>query len=368
MTTSNPDDEILKTLVREFSRCLGDLFELEFEMTEGAFTETDSYTQLGDVVVTIDFIGNATGLISISGSQASFLNIIEESNDIETHKVMGIIESPFKELLNTMSGKCLRLMREIDPTMTMSAPRLMIGQISYPKIACSSVDLKTDYGEFRLTYFVNKLRIEVAELIHNFKLEDEKNEEMRESYGELSDLCAEILPVWSQQISLSIQQSTQAIGVLTESFLSMMISVNKCTGAQSLLQRPNSLAHTGQDLVISMGDFEKIKTIVKSISGLQAQLNEILISMQFQDRVSQILNHVKCEINRLEGDIKSLHAKEQSGSKGLFHIGEWLDISKTGYSMPEQLAIHEDQDKVDVQLLENPPPKEKPSSGGVDLF
>ncbi len=68
------------------------------------------------------------------------------------------------------------------------------------------------------------------------------------------------------------------------------------------------------------------------------EIAEVLVSLQFQDRVSQILEHVNLDIGKLHAHIgDSRQAVDQGGS---IDAQQWLaELSKT-YTTPEQYAVH----------------------------
>lgn len=64
-----------------------------------------------------------------------------------------------------------------------------------------------------------------------------------------------------------------------------------------------------------------------------SEINDVLVSLQFQDRVSQVLMHVRNDLEKLES-----HLKEGRGQR--IDVGAWLaELSQT-YTMPEQHAVH----------------------------
>jgi methyl-accepting chemotaxis protein len=72
-----------------------------------------------------------------------------------------------------------------------------------------------------------------------------------------------------------------------------------------------------------------------------AEVSDVLVALQFQDRVSQVLIHVRNDLEKLESNLMSY---EQNIAKGElpspFDARSWLgELSKT-YTMPEQHAAH----------------------------
>lgn len=72
-----------------------------------------------------------------------------------------------------------------------------------------------------------------------------------------------------------------------------------------------------------------------------AEVSDVLVSLQFQDRVSQMLTHVRNDLEKLENHLVSFEKERASGHRhGTIDARAWLgDLSRT-YTMPEQYAAH----------------------------
>jgi methyl-accepting chemotaxis protein len=72
-----------------------------------------------------------------------------------------------------------------------------------------------------------------------------------------------------------------------------------------------------------------------------AEISDVLVSLQFQDRVSQILMHVRNDLEKLEKHIEVFEQDAVSGkASGPIDAHAWLaELSQT-YTMPEQHAVH----------------------------
>jgi methyl-accepting chemotaxis protein len=71
--------------------------------------------------------------------------------------------------------------------------------------------------------------------------------------------------------------------------------------------------------------------------GLEADISEVLISLQFQDRVHQIIEHVVSDMERLSGSAQSV-AKDSSAA--VPDVQGWLNTLSQTYTMLEQRDIH----------------------------
>lgn len=89
------------------------------------------------------------------------------------------------------------------------------------------------------------------------------------------------------------------------------------------------------------------------------EVADVLVALQFQDRVSQVLNHVNDDLKKLKNNIEESHQQQASGQiRTQIDAAQWLaDLSKT-YTMPEQHAVHQGAGAV---------PSSKNSTGSTDI-
>ena len=81
---------------------------------------------------------------------------------------------------------------------------------------------------------------------------------------------------------------------------------------------------------------------MRSQSEIVAQdIAEVLVSLQFQDRISQMLGHVSGDIDKLLEQILSRNEHRRLGNQPApLDIPRWLDELSQTYTMPEQHDIH----------------------------
>ena len=74
--------------------------------------------------------------------------------------------------------------------------------------------------------------------------------------------------------------------------------------------------------------------------GIRAEVSDVLVSLQFQDRVSQILAHVRTSLEEL-GERVGRQLQQREGSEGSPEdIRMWLDQMAQSYSTEEQRHVH----------------------------
>jgi len=73
---------------------------------------------------------------------------------------------------------------------------------------------------------------------------------------------------------------------------------------------------------------------------IQGEISDVLVALQFQDRVSQVLTHVRDDLDKLS---QTLHdARQELGQGGIpppIDAPAWLDTLARTNSMPEQYAV-----------------------------
>jgi methyl-accepting chemotaxis protein len=102
---------------------------------------------------------------------------------------------------------------------------------------------------------------------------------------------------------------------------------------------------------VGLTDSEELLRIENN--AINHEISDVCVSLQFQDRVSQILTHVGDDLNKLEQHLNALNNTETSaGLPRSVNVEQWLqDLVKT-YTMEEQIAVH-DGAKIDIKSHEN---------------
>jgi methyl-accepting chemotaxis protein len=71
------------------------------------------------------------------------------------------------------------------------------------------------------------------------------------------------------------------------------------------------------------------------------EIADVLVSLQFPDRVSQILGHVRNDVDKLDGRLREHEADAGAGRRpGPIDAGAWLDELAGTYTTSEQRAVH----------------------------
>lgn len=97
--------------------------------------------------------------------------------------------------------------------------------------------------------------------------------------------------------------------------------------AQQIVTDFNATAHTLQASVESLREEQR---------GVESDIREVLVNLQFQDRVQQILDHVVADMSRLAD---SAQAVEQ-GRGEVPDVAHWMEELSRSYTMLEQHQVH----------------------------
>lgn len=83
------------------------------------------------------------------------------------------------------------------------------------------------------------------------------------------------------------------------------------------------------------------QSLEQESAGVQHNVEEIMVNLQFQDRVGQILSHVIADMGKLANRIAEQQQNIHKGDISLIDVDGWLaEISKT-YTTLEQVAVHD---------------------------
>jgi methyl-accepting chemotaxis protein len=130
---------------------------------------------------------------------------------------------------------------------------------------------------------------------------------------------------------------------------------NTLTKTQEFTDQDASLIHAAEETIKQViEDYsnagEKIilssNLLEQENSTVQLAIDDVLVSLQFQDRVSQILGHVFDDMNKLAPNFQQCQQDYSQGSPITpVDINQWLNNIKQTYTTLEQVAIHDGNDK-----------------------
>jgi methyl-accepting chemotaxis protein len=111
---------------------------------------------------------------------------------------------------------------------------------------------------------------------------------------------------------------------------------------ETITQSEQTIANVLQDFdgaVRRLSDAGRI--LEKESSGVKDEVSEVMVSLQFQDRVSQILTQVTSNIERLREELlKQLENSAVSDDLPLLNSQDWLAEMQKSYTTLEQVNVH----------------------------
>ena len=84
----------------------------------------------------------------------------------------------FKEVVNTAAGDCLELLKDEHPALTILAPRVIYGTVSYPRVTCHLREVQTEIGIFNFSFSVDAMKLEINHLTERLQQSEERLKRM----------------------------------------------------------------------------------------------------------------------------------------------------------------------------------------------
>jgi len=110
---------------------------------------------------------------------------------------------------------------------------------------------------------------------------------------------------------------------------------------ETIKQVIENYSNAGEKIILSANQLEQENTTV------QLAIDDVLVSLQFQDRVSQILGHVFDDMNKLAPNYQQCQYNFSKGEPIIpVDIDQWLNNIKQTYTTLEQVAVHDGSDQV----------------------
>jgi methyl-accepting chemotaxis protein len=91
---------------------------------------------------------------------------------------------------------------------------------------------------------------------------------------------------------------------------------------------------------VTSGLCESSEMLQRESEGIRGEISDTLIHLQFQDRISQILSHVRTNLDGLHDHIKQHFSERERGGVKEIDANRWIDEMALGYATAEQKIIH----------------------------
>lgn len=91
---------------------------------------------------------------------------------------------------------------------------------------------------------------------------------------------------------------------------------------------------------VASGLSESSEILRRESEGIRVEISDTLVYLQFQDRVSQILAHVRDNLSGLNDHLKQYFAERSGGGSPVIDANAWLNEMALGYTTAEQRCNH----------------------------
>jgi methyl-accepting chemotaxis protein len=151
-----------------------------------------------------------------------------------------------------------------------------------------------------------------------------------ETGEEISSMMHEVNVKLASALEVSHQYSEQDARVVNEAEESISHVLNRFRDATAVLGEHN-------------------EQLVQENVHIQHEIEGVLVALQFQDRVSQMLEQVRGNMEKLEGKLGGdLHSLDAGSAPEAVNIQAWLDSLQQTYTTPEQHHVHTGNGQADV--------------------
>jgi len=165
--------------------------------------------------------------------------------------------------------------------------------------------------------------------------------------------------------SLSVQ-SGKTGREITNSITKFTTSVESTVGhARMAMEKDLLLEEEGSSTIkevleglewMTKGMAESSEILKRESLDIVAEVNEIIMSLQFQDRTSQILIHVVEGLSEIPQVINEQIQRVKNGEMNTIDLGEIMHMLKQNYTTAEEMSLHEGEDtsaqvKDDIELF-----------------
>lgn len=149
---------------------------------------------------------------------------------------------------------------------------------------------------------------------------------------------------------------SEKVGVISEAI------VATCEAAEeSMRQEEHSMSASEATIGAVLNDFRSVTdALVRSSNllkeesiGIKSEVGEALVQLQFQDRVSQIMSHIKHNIERLPDFLQqNCRRFDEDGTLQPLDAAELLAELEKTYAMAEERAVHDGRKPIQKQESE----------------
>lgn len=180
---------VTDAVVKIYLSLLEDMFEVELKVLDDEAEIKERFSPSGNSIVQIDYIGSIVGLVAISANDDVFGRCFDMPSREESGKDLvdyhQELTGALKECMNTVAGKCLPILAQQHSCITMLAPKVLFGNLSYPKTPCIERKLTTDIGDLYFYFLIDNMKLETTKVIDKLESSERSSKEVIESMSDL---------------------------------------------------------------------------------------------------------------------------------------------------------------------------------------
>lgn len=182
-------EEVIQSVSDGFFSMLTDVFEVDVEIEPEELKLIERFSPQGNTTVYIDYIGSVIGLVAMSASHDVFGACFEipeiESFGMDEDLYINELSGPLKECMNTVAGKCLPILAGHISCVSMLAPKVLYGNVIYPKTPCLEKKIKTSLGDVYFYFLIDRMKLDTAKAIERLEYSERSTKNAVESMGVL---------------------------------------------------------------------------------------------------------------------------------------------------------------------------------------
>lgn len=151
---------------------------IEVYKTEQNQMQQDAFVITDKMITMVDFSGSMVGFLALSLDEktaANFLDIEELPTDPEELiSCRSDYQDLLQEVLNSCSGEAMEILRKQFPIITVMAPKVVYGTISFPKALYYHQKLFTNLGDFEFYIYLDSMELDINRLLNTIKEQENK--------------------------------------------------------------------------------------------------------------------------------------------------------------------------------------------------
>ena len=147
--------ELLDSFIRYFGEAIGGLLGRSFVADHSTTSYGQEFVPPFPCFAQLDYTGSSVGFLALSGEQKTLEAVLGVS--AWSNEGRGIL----KELMNIAASHLLELLKTVCPVITLLSPRIIEGQVDYPKVSCLSRMVKTSCGDLYFAVVIDLRALEI---------------------------------------------------------------------------------------------------------------------------------------------------------------------------------------------------------------